>query len=212
MWVVRMLSIFWKSSCIFIILLNNWDLCAEVALMSAMRFLYFFHRCFHWSLWYNAIAMLLLIKIVVEELNHLHLDCIFASSWIDVFRSTTFLMTEKWEMRWLILISWARMNSHAHLVSCVLSLTRLRNVTLFCSMFRWTCSELMYISIFNVSMLTLLNAFATWCKVWFCKVSSLHFLSDSSFFLSCWCQTNASNTIFNLTTAEYTCLTHITAI
>ncbi len=156
-----MLSIFWRSSCIFIILLNKWNLCAEIALTSAMHFLYFFHHCFHWSLWYNTIAMLSLIEIIVERLNHLHLDCILASSWINVFRSTIFLMTKKWKMKWLIFISWAHMSSHAHLISCVLSLIQLRNVTLFCSMFRWTCSKLMYILIFSVLMLTLLNASAT---------------------------------------------------
>ncbi len=207
MWIARVLSIFWKSSCIFIILLNRWDLCAEIALTSAMCFLYFSHCCFYWSLWYNIIAMLLLINIVVEELNHLHLNCIFTSSWINVFRSTTFLMTEKWKMKRLILVSQACMSLHAHLVSCVLSSTQLRNVTLFCSMFKWTCSELMYISISSVSMLTLLNAFATWCKVWFYRVSSLHFLSDSSFFLSRWCQIDASNAISDLITVEYTCFT-----
>ncbi len=187
MWVTRVLFIFWRSSRIFIVLLNRWDLCAKIALTSAMRFLYFSHRCFYWSLWYSAIAMLLLIEIIIERLNHLHLDCILASSWINVFRSTIFLMIEKRKMRWLILISWARMSLHAHLVSCVLSLTWLRNVTLFCSMFKWTCNELVYISIFNVSMLILLNASATWRRVWFCKVSSLHFLSDNSFSLLRWC-------------------------
>ena len=67
----------------------------------------------------------------------------------------------------------------------------------------------MYISIFNISMLTLLNTFATWCRVWFCKVSSLHFLSDSFFFLSRWCQIDASNAISDLITVEYTCLTFV---
>ncbi len=201
-----MLSVFWRSSCIFIILLNRWDLCAEVALMSVMHFLYFSHHCSHWSLWYNVIVMLSLIEIVVERLNHLHLDCILASSWINVFRSIIFLMTEKREVRWLIFVSQARMSSHARLVSCVLSSTRLHNVTLFCSMFRWTCSKLVYISISSVSMLTLLNTSATWCRVWFCKVSSLHFLSDSSFSLSRWYQIDASNAISDLITAEYTCL------
>ncbi len=156
-----MLSIFWRSSCIFIILMNKWDLCAEIMSTSAMHFLYFFHHYFHWLLWYNVIAMLSLIEIIVEKLNHLRLDCILASSWINVFRSIIFLMTEKWKMKWLIFISWARMSLHAHLISCILLSTWLHNVTLFCSMFRWTCSELMYILIFNVSMLALLNAFAT---------------------------------------------------
>ncbi len=156
-----MLSAFRKSSCIFTVLLNKWDLCAEIALMFAMHFLYFSHCCSHWSLWYNIIAMLLLIEIIIKKLNHLHLNYILASFWINVFRSTIFLMTEKQEMRWLILINWMYINSYAHLVFCVLSLTWLRNVTLFCSMFKWTCSKLMYISIFSVSMLILLNAFTT---------------------------------------------------
>jgi len=76
-------------------------------------------------------------------------------------------------------------------------------VILSCSMFRWTCSELVYISAFRVSMLTLLNVFATWCKVWFCNVSSLHSLFDSFFSFSRWYQTDALNAISDLTTAEY---------
>jgi len=123
MWIARMLSIFWKLLRIFIILLNKWDFCAEIALTSAMHFLYFFHHCFHWSLWYNAIVMLSLIEIVVERSNHLHLDCILTFSWINVFRNTIFLMIEKRKIRWLILISWACINLHVHLVSCVLLLT-----------------------------------------------------------------------------------------
>jgi len=60
-----------------------------------------------------------------------------------------------------------------------------------------------YISAFRVSMFTLLNVFATWCRVWFCNVSSLHSLSDSFLSFSCWCQTDASNAISDFTTAEY---------
>ncbi len=156
--------------------------------------------------------MLSFIEIIIERLNHLHLNCILASSWINVFRSIIFLMTEKRKMRQLILINWTCISLHAHLVSCVLSLTQLCNVTLFCSMFKWTCSKLMYISIFSVSMLTLLNTFATWYKVWFCRVSSLHFLSDSFFSLSRWCQTDALNAIFDLITAEYTCFAFVKII
>ncbi len=89
-----------------------------------------------------------------------------------------------------------------HWLDCV-TLTWLRNMILSCSMFRWTCSELVYVSAFRISMLTLLNIFATWCRVWFYNVSSLHSLSDSSFSFSCWCQINASNAISDLTTAEY---------
>ncbi len=153
--------------------------------------------------------ILLLIEITIEELNHLHLNCILASSWINVFRSIIFLMIKKWEVRWLILISWTCMNLHVHLVSCILSSIQLRNVTLFCSMFRWTCSELIYISIFSVSMLILLNISATWCKIWFYKVSSLHFLSDSFLSLSRWYQIDALNAISDLITAEYTCFTFV---
>ena len=153
--------------------------------------------------------MLSLIEIIIKRLNCLHLDCIFASSWINVFRSTIFLMTEKWKMKWLIFVSWTCMSLHAHLVSCVLLLIQLRNATLFCSMFKWTYSELVYISIFSVSMLTLLNTFTTWHKVWFCKVFSLHFLFDSSFFLSHWCQIDALNAISDFITVEYTCFTFV---
>ncbi len=67
----------------------------------------------------------------------------------------------------------------------------------------------MYVSVSRVSMFTLLNASATWCKVWFWSVSSLHSLLNSSSFLSRWCQTDASNAISDLTTAEYTCLAFV---
>jgi len=153
--------------------------------------------------------MLSLIKIIIKELNHLHLNCILAFSWINVFRSITFLMIEKQEMKWLIFINWAHMNLHTHLISCILSLTWLCNVTLFCSMFRWTCNELMYISIFSILMLILLNAFITWYKVWFCRVFNLHFLSDSFFSLSCWCQIDASNAISDLIIVKYTYLAFV---
>ena len=89
---------------------------------------------------------------------------------------------------------------------------QLCNVILSCSMFRWTCSEFVYISAFKVLMLTLLNASATWCRVWFCNVSSLHSLSDSFFSFSCWCQTDVSNAISDLTTAEYIYLAFVKII
>ncbi len=98
---------------------------------------------------------------------------------------------------------------HACLIFCIWSLTQLCSMILFCSMFKWTCSELMYVSVFKVSMFTLLNASATWCRVWFWSVSSLHSLLNSSSFLSRWCQTDASNAISDLTTAEYTCLAFV---
>ncbi len=157
MWVTRVLLIFWRSFCIFIILLNRCNLCAEMMWTSAMHFLYFFHRCFHWLLWYCAITMLSLVEIVAARANCLHLDCIFASSWIELFRSVTFLMIKEQEMMRLILIRRARISLHACLIFCVWSLTWLCNVILFCSMFRWTCSELMYIFAFSVLMFTLLN-------------------------------------------------------
>ncbi len=209
MWMIKVLSIFWKSFHIFIILLNRCNLCVEMMWTSAMHFLYFSHRCFHWLLWYCAIAMLLLVEIVAARVNCLHLDCIFVFSWIKLFRSITFLMTKKREMMRLTFIRRTRISLHACLIFCVRSLTQLRNVILSCNMFKWTCSELMYISAFKVSMLTLLNIFVTWRRVWFCSVSSLHSLSDSSFSFSCWCQIDVSNAISDLTTAEYICLAFV---
>ncbi len=210
MCIARMLSAFWRSSRIFIILLLRCNLCAEIALTSATRSLYFFHHWFHWSLWYCVIAMLSLVKIIVKKrVHHLHLNCIFASSWMKTFRSTIFLMMSEREMTWLTFVKWTCISLHAYLISCVRSLTQLCSVILFCSMFRWTCSELMYVSVFRVLMFTLLNASATWCRIWFWSVSSLHSLFDSSFFLSRWCQTDTSNAISDLTTAEYTCLAFV---
>ncbi len=206
---MRVLSTFWKLFHIFIILLNRCNLCVEMMWTSAMHVLYFSHHCFHWLLWYCAIAMLSLVEIVAARTNHLHLDCIFAFSWIKLFRSVTFLMMKKQEMMWLTFIRRAHISLHIYLIFCIQLLTWLRNVILSCSMFRWTCSELMYISAFKVLMLTLLNIFATWCRIWFCNVSSLHSLSDSFFFFSRWCQTDASNAISDLTTAEYICLAFV---
>ncbi len=165
MCIARVLSVFWGLSCIFIVLLLRCNLCAEIALTSATRSLYFSHRWFHWSLWYCAIAMLSLVEIVKKRKRRLRLDCIFAPSWMKTFRSTIFLLTSKREMTRLTLVNRARISSHACLISCVRSLTRLCSVILFCSMFRWTCSELVYVSASKVSMLTLLNASATWCRV-----------------------------------------------
>ncbi len=174
-----------------------------------MHFLYFFYHCFHWLLWYCIIAMLSLVEIIAAKANHLCLNCIFTSSWIKLFRSVTFLMMRKWEIMQLILIRWACISLHACLIFCIQLLIQLRNMILSCSMFRWTCSELVYISAFRVLMLTLLNAFATWHRVWFCNVSSLHSLSDNFFSFSHWCQTDASNAISDLTTAEYIYFTFV---
>ncbi len=154
--------------------------------------------------------MLSLVEIIVKKkVHHLCLNCIFASSWMKTFRSTIFLMMSEWERTRLTLVKWAHINLHACLISCVWSLIQLCNVILFCNMFRWTCSKLMYVSVFKVLMFTLLNASATWCRVWFWSISSLHFLLDNSSFLSRWCQTNALNAISDLTTAEYNCLAFV---
>ncbi len=210
MCIARVLSAFWRSSRIFTVLLLRCNLCAEIVLMSATRSLYFSHRWFHWSLWYCVIAMLSLVEIIVKKRVHrLRLDCIFASSWMKTFRSTIFLMMSEREMTRLTFVKRTCISSHACLISCVQSSTWLCSVILFCSMFRWTCSELMYVSASRVSMFTLLNASATWCRVWFWSVSSLHSLLNSSSFLSRWCQIDASNVISDLTTAEYTCLAFV---
>ena len=158
---MKVLLIFWKSFHIFIILLNKCNLYVEIMWTSAMHFLYFSHHCFHWLLWYCIIAMLSLVKIVAARTNCLHLKCIFASSWIKLFRSITFLIIRKRKMMWLTLIKWTCISLHAYLIFCIWSLTWLHNVILSCSMFKWTCSELMYISAFRVLMLTFLNFSAT---------------------------------------------------
>ena len=188
MYIARMLSAFWKLSRIFIILLLRCNLCAEIALTFAIYSLYFSHCWFHWSLWYCTIVILSLVEIIVKKkVHHLHLNCIFAFSWMKTFRSIIFLMMNNQEITWITFIKWACISLHACLISCVQSLTWLCNMILFCSMFKWTCSKLMYVSVFKVLMLTLLNASVTWCRVWFWSVSSLHSLLNSSFFLSCWC-------------------------
>ncbi len=210
MCIARVLSAFWKSSCIFIILLLRCNLCAEIALTSATYSLYFFHHWFHWFLWYCFIAILLLVEIIVKKrMHHLHLNCIFASSWMKTFRSIIFLIMSKREMTRLTFIKWACISLHVYLISYVQSLIQLCNMILFCSMFKWICSEFIYVSVFKVSMFTLLNTFATWRRVWFWSVSNLHSLLNSSFFLSRWCQTDASNAISDLTTAEYTYFTFV---
>ncbi len=122
--IAKVLSAFWKSSCIFIILLLRCNLCAEIALMFATRSLYFFHYWFHWSLWYCVIAMLSLVEIIVKKrVYRLHLDCIFASSWMKTFRSIIFLMMSKREMTQLTFVKRVHISLHACLISCVQSLT-----------------------------------------------------------------------------------------
>ncbi len=112
----------------------------------------------------------------------------------------------------ITLVKRAHISLHACLISCIQSSTQLCSMILFCNMFRWTYSELVYVSVFKVLMFTLLNTSATWCRIWFWSVSSLHSLFDSSFFLSRWCQTDASNAISDFTTAEYTCLAFVKII
>ena len=73
--------------------------------------------------------------------NHEEEKASFASCWMKTFRSTIFLMMSKREMTWLTLVKRARISSHACLISCIRSLTWLCSMILFCSMFRWTCSE-----------------------------------------------------------------------
>ena len=155
--------------------------------------------------------MLSFVEVVVKKkkMHRLHLNCIFASSWMKTFRSTIFLMMSEQEMMQLTLVKWTRISLHVYLISCVQLLTQLCSMILFCSMFKWTCSELVYVSVSRVSMFTLLNTSATWHRVWFWSVSSLYSLLNSSFFLSRWCQTDASNAISDLITAEYTCLTFV---
>jgi len=122
--IARMLSAFWKSSRIFIILLLRCNLCAEIVLTFTTRSLYFSHRWFHWSLWYCVIAMLSLVEIIVKKrVCCLHLDCIFASFWMKTFRSTIFFMMSEWEMTWLTLVKWACISLHAYLISCIWLLT-----------------------------------------------------------------------------------------
>ncbi len=137
MCIARVLSAFWRSSHIFIILLLRCNLCAEIMLMFATCSLHFSHRWFHWSLWYCIIAMLLLVEIIVKKkMHHLHLDCIFTSSWMKTFRSTIFLMMNKWEMTRLTFVKWAYISLHAYLISCVRLLIQLCSVILSCSMFK----------------------------------------------------------------------------
>ncbi len=125
---MRVLLIFWRLFCIFIILLNRCNLYVEMMWTSAMHFLYFSHHCFHWLLWYCAIAMLSLVKIVAARVNCLHLDCIFTSSWIKLFRSITFLIIKEWKIMQLTFIRWMCISLHACLIFCVWLSTQLCNV------------------------------------------------------------------------------------
>ncbi len=92
---------------------------------------------------------------------------------------------------------------HAHQVFCVLLSIQLRSVTWFCSLFRWTCNENVYVSTFSVSMFTFLKTLITWHNAWFWRVSSLHFILDNSSSLLCWCHIDASNVILDLIITKY---------
>ncbi len=109
-------------------------------------------------------------------------------------------------MNLLVSIRWACMISHAHQVFCVLSLIQLHSVTWFWSLFRWTCSENVYVSTFSVSMFTFLKTLITWRSAWFWRVSNLHFILNNSSSLLRWCHTDASNVILDLIITEYICL------
>ncbi len=109
-------------------------------------------------------------------------------------------------MNLLISIRLACMILHAHWVFCVLSLIQLRSVTWFCSLFRWTCSENVYVSTFSVSMFTFLKMLITWCNAWFWRVSSLYFILDNFSSLLRWCHIDASNVILDFIITEYICL------
>ena len=90
-------------------------------------------------------------------------------------------------MMQLTFIKWMYISLHACLIFCIWSLIQLYSVILFYNMFKWTCSELVYVSVFKVSMLTLLNAFATWYRIWFWSVFNLHSLLNNSSFLFYYC-------------------------
>jgi len=131
------------------------------------------------------------------------LNYIFASLRIEMFRNIIFLKIKKQKMNLLVFIKWAHMILHAHQVFCVLLLIQLRSVTWFCSLFRWTCSENVYVSTFNISMFTFLKMLITWCSTWFWRVFNLHFILDNLSSLLRWYHINASNVILNLIIAEY---------
>ncbi len=109
-------------------------------------------------------------------------------------------------MSLLIFIKWACMILHAHQIFCVLSLIQLRSVTWFCSLFRWTCSEDVYVSTSSILMFTFLKTLITWYNAWFWRVSSLYFIFNNSSSLSRWCHINALNVISDFIIAEYICL------
>ncbi len=106
-------------------------------------------------------------------------------------------------MNLLVFIRWAHMILHAHRVFCVLSLIQLRSVTWFCSLFRWICSENVYVSTFSISMFTFLKTLITWYNAWFWRVSSLYFVLNNLFSLLRWCYINALNIILDFIITEY---------
>jgi len=156
-------------------------------------------------LWNCAIACSL-VEIDVEKSSRLHLNYIFASLWIETFRNIIFLEVEKQKMSWLVSIRCVHMILHARWVFRILSSTRLHNIAWFCSLFRWTWSEDVYVSTFSVLMFTFWKTFITWHNAWFWKASSHHSVLNNFSSLSRWCYIDALNVILDLITAEYICL------
>ncbi len=124
-------------------------------------------------MWNCAIAYSL-VEIDVEKSSRLHLNYIFASLWIETFRNIIFLEVEKQKMSWLVSIRCVHIILHARWVFRILSSTRLHNIAWFCSLFRWTWSEDVYVSTFSVLMFTFWKTFITWHNAWFWKASSHH--------------------------------------
>ncbi len=76
-------------------------------------------------------------------------------------------------------------------------------MTWFCSLFKWTCSENVYVLTFSVLMFTFLKTLITWRSAWFWRVSNLYFVLNNLSSLSRWCHINALNIILNLIIVEY---------
>ncbi len=136
-------------------------------------------------------------------MNHLHLDHIFVSLQIATSKNVIFLKIEEREMSLLVFIRWACIFLQVHQVSRVLLLFQLRNIVWFCSLFRWTWSEDVYVLTFSVSMFTFLNISATWHSAWFWRVSNHNFILNNLSSLLRWCHIDVSNVILNLIIAEY---------
>ncbi len=128
---------------------------------------------------------------------------------IEMFRNIIFLKIEKWEISLSISIKWACMILHAHQVFHILLSSQLCSMIWFCSLFRWTCSEDVYVLTFSILIFTFLKMLITWCNTWFWRAFSLHFIFNNLSFLSHWCYINALNIISDFIIAEYICLTFV---